>query len=199
MHAQQRKDLAHAREQDHVAGLVRLGVLQQVLGKAPGTTGLLQLLDLCLRADLCLAAGNRTQDTVLLGDSDQRIVEIDHLERARKLARGGLALELADKGTAFKLQRRVVAKRIEADLVTDASVGQEVLVLQTLAQRLAAMVEVLVDALGAVVHVGTRLGCGHVGCGHVGCGHGYITCPVRAATTPASPSAWRALSTSGST
>lgn len=199
MHAQQRKDLAHTREQDHVAGLVRLGVLQQVLGKALGTTELLQLLDLCLRADLCLAAGNRTQDTALLGDSDQRIVEIDHLERARRLARGGLALELADKGTALKLQRGVVAKRVKTDLVADAFVGQEVLVLQALAQGLAAMVKVLMDALGAIVHVGTRLGCGHVGCGHMRCGHGYITCPVRAATTTASPSAWRALSTSGST
>lgn len=199
MHAQQRKDLAHAREQDHVAGLVRLGVLQQVLGKALGTTGLLQLLDLCLRADLCLAAGNRTQDTALLANVEHHVVQVKDLQVARQFAGLGVYFELVHIGTAFKLQRRVVAKRIEADLVTDASVGQEALVLQTLAQRLAAMVEVLVDALGAVVHVGTRLGCGHVGCGHVGCGHGYITCPVRAATTPASPSAWRALSTSGST
>lgn len=159
----------------------------------------MQLVELCFGSGLELAAGNRTQDTALLGDTDQRIVEIDHLERARKLARGGLALELADKGAALELQRRVVAKRIEADLVTDALVSQEVLVLQAVTQGLAAMIEVLVDALGAIVHVGTRLGCGHVGCGHVRCGHGYITCPVRAATTPASPSAWRALSTSGST
>ena len=199
VNAQHGVDLAHAREQDHVAGLVRLGVLQQVLGKALGTTGLLQLLDLCLRADLCLAAGNRTQDTALLANVEHHVVQVKNLQIARQLAGLGVCHELVHIGAALKLQRGVVAKRIEADLVADASVGQKVLVLQALAQGLAAMIEVLVDALGAIVHVGTRLGCGHVGCGHVRCGHGYITCPVRAATTPASPSAWRALSTSGST
>ena len=129
MHAQQRKDLAHAREQDHVAGLVRLGVIQQVLGKALGTTGLLQLLDLCLRADLCLAAGNRTKDTALLADVEHYVVQVENLQIARQLAGLGICHELVHIGAALKLKRGVVAKRVKTDLVADALVGQEVLVL----------------------------------------------------------------------
>ena len=169
-------------------GLMWLGMLQEVLGKALGAAGLLELFDLGLRANLCLTPGNRTQNTALLADIEHHVVQVKDLQIAWQLADLGVCHELVHVGAALKLQRGVVAKRVEADLVADTLVGQEVLVLQTLAQHLAAMVKVLVYALGAVARANMRLVYCHV----------YITCPVSAARASMSPRSRMACSTSGS-
>ena len=134
-----------------------LGMLQEVLGKALGAARLLQLFDLRFRTDLCLAPGYRTQNAALLADIEHHVVQVKDLQIARQLASLSVRFELVHVGAALKLQRRIVAKRVEADLVADALVGQEILVLQAVAQRLAAMVKVLMDALGSVTWANVRL------------------------------------------
>ncbi|MFR3923782.1 MAG: hypothetical protein ACLTXI_00365 [Collinsella sp.] len=64
---------------------------------------------------------------------EHHVVQVKDLQITRQLAGLGVRFELVHVGTALKLQRGIVAKRVEADLVTDALVGQEVLVLQALA------------------------------------------------------------------
>lgn len=183
MRTQEGIDFAHARNKNDVAGLVRPRLLQDVFGKRRRAADLLQLLALALRARFELLLGNSLEDALVLAKCQEGVVQVDDLEVARKGSALGIVLQALNIGADLKLQRGIVAKRVEADLVANALVCQKVRLGQTLAKDLATMLQVLAGTL----FLRSAIDC-----------HSYITCPVKAWMAAASPRASIAPCRSGS-
>ena len=146
VNAHERVHLAHAGNEDDVAGLVRPPVHGGDVRLRRRNA--LELLEQAVPTPLLLLRGKSVKDAPALADLEQHVVEVALMDARPHVIRAELArVCVCDKplevATGLELERGVIAEGEDPRLVAKPLVGQEVRIAQTLAQVRAARLEVL--------------------------------------------------------